>query len=360
MHLTPRKIIHIDADAFYASVEMRERPELQSVPLAVGGSPDSRGVIATCNYLARQYGVRSAMSSAQALKRCPELVVVRPRFELYKQVSRDIQAIFRDYTDRIEPLSLDEAYLDVSDSPHCQGSATRIAEAIRQRVRETQHLTVSAGVAPNKFLAKVASDWNKPDGLFVIRPDQVAAFVVDLPVSRINGVGKVTAERMARLGIHTCGDLQRWSIPELCEHFGRWGPRLHELARGLDDREVSTDHVRKSLSTEHTYPNDLDDLIRMRQAFEAVYDELVERAQRLSDEDYRVTKRFVKVKFADFTQTTLEMLLPVTEEWRNREAFEHLLEQAWERQRKPVRLLGAGVRLISRHDQSPVEQLSLF
>ncbi|MBK8973718.1 MAG: DNA polymerase IV [Hahellaceae bacterium] len=356
-----RKIIHIDADAFYAAVEMRERPELKNLPIAVGGEPGQRGVIATCNYLARQFGVRSAMSSAKALQLCPDLLFIHPRFDLYKRVSRQMQAIFQDYTDAIEPLSLDEAYLDVTHSTCCQGSATRIAEEIRQRVRAETELTVSAGVAPNKFLAKVASEWRKPDGLFVIRPQDVADFVLTLPVGKINGVGKVTAEKMARLDIYTCQDLQQLSLAELVQHFGSYGPTLYGYARGEDTRSVETRHTRKSLSTEHTFVEDIGDRTILHTHLANIYDELLERQARISQSDYRVHKRFVKIKFADFTQTTLEESLhSVTEDWRDLNAYTRLLDQAWARQAKSVRLIGAGVRLRSRLDDTPTEQLRLF
>ncbi len=224
-----RKIIHVDCDCFYAAIEMRDDPRLAGRPMAVGGSPERRGVIATCNYEARAYGVRSAMSSRHALKLCPDLLIVKPRFEAYREASREIHAIFRDYTELIEPLSLDEAYLDVSDSQWYSGSATRIAEDIRRRVARTLHITVSAGVAPNKFLAKIASDWRKPNGLFVITPGEVEAFVAALPVARLHGVGKVTADKLARLGIETClicgnGHAWHWcvSLAALASVCGGW------------------------------------------------------------------------------------------------------------------------------------------
>ena len=193
-----RKLIHADCDCFYAAVEVRDNPDLRGRPLAVGGSPEKRGVIATCNYEARDFGVRSAMASGQALRLCPDLLIVPPRMKHYQQVSRDIHSIFSHYTDLIEPLSLDEAYLDVSGSEHCHGSATLMAKELRQKVRTDVGIIISAGVAPNKFLAKIASDWNKPDGLFVITPDQVDEFVKKLPVNKLHGVGKVTAEKLRK------------------------------------------------------------------------------------------------------------------------------------------------------------------
>src|SRR5688572_8550149 len=250
-HVEPmRKIIHCDCDCFYAAIEMRDNPALREVPLAVGGRPDQRGVVATCNYEARRYGIHSAMATAQALKLCPHLVVIPPAMDKYRAASKQILAIYHDYTDLVEPLSLDEAYLDVSESTHCKGSATLIAQEIRQRIFATVGITASAGVAPNKFVAKIASDWHKPDGLCLVRPDEVDAFVAALPVKKLHGVGKVTAAKLNKLGAETCGDLRSWTLADLEQHFGRFGTRLHDLCRGIDEREVSTSRERKSISTE--------------------------------------------------------------------------------------------------------------
>ncbi|MDX1452443.1 MAG: DNA polymerase IV [Oleiphilaceae bacterium] len=354
-----RKIIHIDADSFYASVELRERPDLAGQPIAVGGRPNSRGVIATCNYLARQYGVHSAMPSSQAQRLCPDLVFLPPNFELYREVSRQIQAIMQRYTEIIEPLSLDEAYLDVTESRHFDGSATRIAEAIRAAVRSEVNLTVSAGVAPNKFLAKVASDWNKPDGLFVIPPEQVDAFVRKLPVKKINGVGKVTAQKLADLNVHTCGDLQQLSLELLGKRFGKYGQRLFNMARGKDDRPVQTSRLRKSLSVEHTYDTNLasdsDILLRGDELFR----KLVERVDKRCA-DLRVNKRFVKLKFADFTQTTLEQTINGHERWQDPEAFRLMLSEARQRSNREVRLVGLGVRFLQSSTMQGALQLDLF
>ena len=239
-----RKIIHCDCDCFYASVEMRDDPSLRGRPLAVGGRADQRGVVATCNYEARRFGIHSAMATAQAMKLCPELVVIPPAMEKYRIASSQIMAIYQDYTDIVEPLSLDEAYLDVTDSPHCKGSATLIAQEIRRRIVETVGITASAGVGPNKFVAKIASDWNKPDGLFLVRPEEVDAFVAALPVKKLHGVGKVTAEKLNRLGAQTCADLRGWSLDKLQEHMGSFGVRLYDLSRGIDHREVNTSRER--------------------------------------------------------------------------------------------------------------------
>ena len=348
-----RKIIHIDCDCFYAAIEMRDDPRLAGKPLAVGGAADRRGVVATCNHEARAWGVRSAMPMGQALKLCPDLQVVRPRMDAYKAVSREIHAIFRDYTEIIEPLSLDEAYLDVSASPHFEGSATRIAQDIRRRVSQELHITVSAGVAPNKFLAKIASDWRKPNGLFVITPNEVEAFVAALPVSKLHGVGKVTADKLGRLGITNCLELRDWSRLALAREFGSFGERLWGLARGIDDRAVHNDSRRQSVSVENTYDTDLPDLASCLEKLPELLETLAGRMARI-DDSYRPGKPFVKVKFHDFTQTTLEQ----AGAGRDLGSYQQLLSQAFARGGKPVRLLGIGVRL--QDLRAGHEQLELF
>ncbi|WP_313741048.1 DNA polymerase IV [Pseudomonas sp.] len=348
-----RKIIHVDCDCFYAAIEMRDDPSLAGRPMAVGGSADRRGVIATCNYEARAYGVRSAMSSRHAHKLCPDLLIVKPRFEAYREASREIQQIFRDYTDLIEPLSLDEAYLDVTDSQWFAGSATRIAEDIRRRVAKTLHITVSAGVAPNKFLAKIASDWRKPNGLFVITPNEVDAFVAQLPVNRLHGVGKVTADKLSRLRIETCEDLRAWTRLSLVREFGSFGERLWGLAHGIDDRVVQADSRRQSVSVENTYDTDLPDLNSCLERLPDLLASLAERLGRM-DSSYKPGKPFVKVKFHDFSQTTLEQ----AGAGRDLHSYQQLLSQAFARGGKPVRLLGVGVRLLDLRGAH--EQLELF
>ncbi|WP_166359930.1 DNA polymerase IV [Pseudomonas akapageensis] len=351
--MTQRKIIHVDCDCFYAAIEMRDDPRLAGKPLAVGGSADRRGVIATCNYEARAYGVRSAMSSRHALKLCPDLVIVKPRMDAYKEASREIHTILRDYTELIEPLSLDEAYLDVSESTQFSGSATRIAQDIRRRVSNRLHITVSAGVAPNKFLAKIASDWRKPNGLFVITPAEVEDFVAMLPVSKLHGVGKVTADKLGRLGIVDCSTLREWSKLALVREFGSFGERLWSLARGIDDRVVQNDSRRQSVSVENTYETDLPDLDSCLEKLPELMETLAGRMARI-DSSYRPGKPFVKVKFHDFSQTTLEQ----TGAGRDLDSYQQLLTQAFARGAKPVRLLGIGVRLVDLRGAH--EQLELF
>ena len=351
-----RKIIHCDCDCFYAAVEMRDDPSLKNLPIAIGGKSDRRGVVATCNYKARQYGVHSAMPTGQALKLCPDLVVIPGTMVKYREAAQQIRQIFYRYTDKVEPLSLDEAYLDVSDCNECQGSATLIAQEIRQAIAKEVGVTASAGIAPNKFLAKVASDLNKPDGQFVITPHNVDGFVEKLEVKRIFGVGKVTNEKMRRLGIITCGDLQQRSVIELVDKFGVFGKRLHDLSFGRDDREVNANSRRKSLSVENTYSDDLADLQACQDKLPNLLVELRSRLRRI-DSDYLVTKQFIKMKFNDFTATTVERQmvknLPI-------ESFQNLCNEAWDRGDLPVRLLGIGVRFVDTRADGRAMQLELF
>jgi len=348
-----RKIIHVDCDAFFAAIEMRDDPSLANRPMAVGGLAEQRGVIATCNYEARAYGVRSAMASAHALKLCPDLLIVRPRREAYREASQEIHTIFRTYTDLIEPLSLDEAFLDVTGCEHFAGSATRIAQDIRRRVWQQLRITVSAGVAPNKFLAKIASDWKKPDGLFVITPAQVDEFVLGLPVTKLHGVGRVTAEKLQRMGVRTCADLRARNRLDLLRDFGSFGERLWGLAHGIDERPVQVESRRQSVSVENTYDRDLPDLAACLERLPELLQELTRRMARL-DSRYRPSKPFVKLKFHDFTQTTLEQSGAGLE----LEDYADLLAVAFARGKRPVRLIGVGVRLIDSRDQA--EQLRLF
>jgi DNA polymerase-4 len=292
------------------------------------------------------------MATAQAIKLCPDLLVIPPNMEKYRIASRQIMEIYRDYTELVEPLSLDEAYLDVSASPHCKGSATLIAQEIRQRIFETVGITASAGVAPNKFVAKIASDWNKPDGLFLVRPDEVDAFVAALPVKKLYGVGKVTAAKLHRLGAQTCADLRGWSMQELQQHFGSFGARLHDLCRGIDERDVSPVRERKSVSTEETYTPDVPDLPSCLALLPELMEHLQGRIKRAGCEKL-INKLFVKLKFSDFQQTTVECVGYAPK----LAIYTHLMETGWQRASRPVRLLGVGVRL---GDTEQLEQLSLF
>ena len=335
---------------------MRDDPSLRDLPIAIGGKSDRRGVVATCNYKAREYGVRSAMPTGQALKLCPDLVVVPGTMSKYREAAQQIRQIFYRYTDKVEPLSLDEAYLDVTDCTECHGSATLIAEEIRKVIAREVGVTASAGIAPNKFLAKVASDLNKPDGQYVITPPDIDAFVETLEVKRIFGVGKVTNEKLRRLGIETCGDLQQRPLLELVDKFGVFGKRLHDLSFGRDNREVNANSRRKSLSVERTYSDDLVDQAACLQKLPDLLLELRSRLRRV-DSDYLVTKQLIKMKFSDFTSTTVERQvvkgLPI-------ESFEDLCLQAWERGGRSVRLLGLGVRFVDTRDEGRAVQLDLF
>ena len=348
-----RKIIHIDADCFYAAVEVRDNPSLRGKAIAVGGSASRRGVIATASYEARKFGVRSAMASATAIKRCPGLILIPGRMSVYREASRQMHEIFSDYTDRIEPLSLDEAFLDVSDCNRCRGSATLMAAEIRRRIAAKIGITVSAGIAPNKFIAKIASDMNKPDGQFVVTPSEVDGFLRELPVKRIWGVGKVTAERLEKLNIRTCGDVRNYDLFDFVQKFGQFGEHIHRLAHGVDNRPVVSEWRRKSVSVENTFAKDLPDLASCQARLPQLLTELEPRLSRL-DADYRVQNCFLKMKFFDFTQTTIER----KQTQPGLADYSTLCEEAWQRGEMPVRLLGIGVRLLDLTESNG--QLDLF
>jgi len=347
-----RKIIHVDMDCFYAAVEARDNPNLKNVPLAVGGRSDRRGVIATCNYIAREFGVHSALSSSVAKKRCPDLIIVPPNLNKYRNVSKQILEIFSRYTSLIEPLSLDEAYLDVSESTKFKGSATLIAKDLKEMIEAELSLTASAGVAPNKFLAKIASDWNKPNGLMVITPEQVESFVFNLPVNKIHGVGKVTARKLNNLNFRSCGDLQEASERFLTDKFGRFGRSLYRYARGIDEREVKSERERKSISVEKTFSEDCKDINEVLNKLPELLDSLKLRIARAKSNDFR--SLFIKIKFSDFTVVTRERRA----EYLLLDVLEDLIREGIDSKPKGVRLLGVGVRL-NNQVQGELEQLSL-
>ena len=353
MSVRQRKIIHIDLDCFYAAVEARDTPSLQQVPLAVGGDPRDRGVISTCNYFARQFGVRSAMPTSQALQLCPELVVVSGNMEKYREISHEIREIFFRYSDLVEPISLDEAFIDVTECSYYCGSATWIAQGIRREIFETQQLTASAGVAPNKLLAKIASDWHKPNGQKVITPDAIDAFMKQLAVTKLFGVGKVTAHKLQQSGFHTCSDLQKASLQQLHEQFGRFGVTLYDYCRGIDTRSVEPSRCRKSLSVENTFSQDLPDLESCLRELPFLLTSLERRLGGLRQR--QICKSFVKIKFEDFQQTTVEQV----SQGVNREDFIKLCTKGYERRRQPVRLLGVGVRFTD-EEENRREQLPLL
>lgn len=342
-HIT-RKILHIDMDAFFASVEQRDFPQFKGKPLAVG-SPSKRGVISAASYEARKFGIHSAMPSVTALKRCPELIFQRPRFQVYKKISAQIHKIFLEYTDQIEPLSLDEAFLDVTHNKKNMKSATHIAQEIRDKIKTRTGLTASAGISINKFLAKIASDMNKPDGMFIIKPEEVDHFIAKLPIHKFFGVGKVTAQKMNNLGIYTGADLKNRTMKELIENFGKTGIYYYYVARGIDDRPVEASRIRKSLGAEATFYDDIvnDDL-------------LLSHIESISDEVWRHMKKSdvfgktltLKVKYFDFsvnTHSTTRSNYIDSEE----ELF-YLAKKLLEIRRfpdKPIRLLGLSVSNLS-------------
>ncbi|QLB15322.1 DNA polymerase IV [Mannheimia granulomatis] len=337
-----RKIIHIDMDCFYAAVEIRENPSLVGKPVAVGGNANQRGVLTTCNYEARKFGLRSAMATATALKKCPNLILLPVNMSLYKAVSAQIHEIFHRYTSIIEALSLDEAYLDVSDCELYSGSATWIAQAIRDDIWRELRLTASAGVAPLKFLAKIASDQNKPNGQFVIAPDEVQNFVKNLPLVKIPGVGRVTNEKLKKLGLETCGDIQQAEQTMIYREFGKFGQRLWDFSHGIDEREVEINRPRKSLAVENTLLEDIWQIEVAEKIIEDLFEKLLFRIQRnwgdIPLTDFK--KLGIKLKFDDFSQTTLER----TTEGLSYERFLKLLHQIFSRRNeRKIRLVGLSV-----------------
>ncbi len=352
----PRKIIHVDMDAFYASVEQRDAPELRGKPVAVGGG--HRGVVAAASYEARKFGVRSAMPSATARRRCPDLVFVKPRFDVYRAVSQQIRSIFADYTDLVEPLSLDEAYLDVTEDRRELGSARAIAEEIRSRIRSETGLTASAGVSYCKFIAKLASDQNKPDGICVIPPAKGPAFIAALPVRRFHGVGPVTAAKMERLGIHSGADLVQWPMEQLEAHFGSSGRWYWRIARGIDEREVKPDRPYKSVSAERTFDVDYVEPSDLCRELARVAGYAWQRIERARVQGRTVT---LKVKFQDFSLISRSKSFPAP--LPGFEAFEstgQLLLQSLMPVSKGIRLLGLGLHsLVEDDEMSGPRQLGL-
>ncbi len=334
-----RKIIHIDMDCFFAAVEMRDNPALRDIPIAIGGSRVQRGVISTANYPARKFGVRSAMPTGMALKLCPHLTLLPGRFEAYREASHHIREIFSRYTSLIEPLSLDEAYLDVSDSTHCHGSATLMAQEIRQTIFNELALTASAGVAPVKFLAKIASDLNKPNGQFVLTPAEVPAFLKTLPLSKIPGVGKVSAAKLESMGLRTCEDVQKSELAMLLKRFGKFGRILWERSQGIDEREIHNDRQRKSIGVERTLEEDIHEWSDCEAIIERLYPELERRLAKVKP-DLLIARQGVKLKFNDFQLTTQEHVWPKL----NKDDLIATAQKSWHERRA-----GRGVRLVGLH-----------
>nr|WP_281377073.1 DNA polymerase IV [Deinobacterium chartae] len=354
-----RKIVHVDMDAFYASVEVRDRPELRGLPVAVGWS-GPRGVVLTASYEARAFGVHSAQATRIALERCPQLVLLPPRMEAYREVSQAVREIFLSYTERVEPLSLDEAYLDVTEPRRGPRSATLIAAAIRREIRDATGLTASAGVSCNKFLAKTASGLNKPNGLTVIAPEQAEAFVAALEVRHVHGIGPVTARRLRTMGVRTGADLRQLSLEELVRHFGRQGEHYYRIARGIDPRPVEPDRPRKSLGAETTFEHDLDDLGALEVQLELLAKAVARRLQRAG-----LLGRVVvlKLKYADFQVRTRRLTLPrpTADPEELRALGIRLLRQ--EPLARPLRLLGITVqdlRAPAAWQELAAQQLPLF
>ena len=325
-------------DYFYAQVEERENPKLKTLPIGVGGTSSRRGILCTANYIARRYGVRSAMPTFKALELCPNLVLIKPKFSLYKEASEKVFKIFHDYTDRVEGISLDEAYLDVTEVEKCSNSATLMAKEIKERILKETKLTASAGVSYNKLISKIASEYNKPNALLTITPEMVPNFIENLPVNSINGVGKKTYERMKKLGLYTFGDLQAMNQQDLEHYFGSWGLNLKNYAHGIDHREVKKERERKSLSCERTMMENLDNVIHMNSYIIDIHAEMLKRLEKHSHR--QIKSIFVKLKFSDFTQTTIETQSPTFEI----EKYLELMKERFSQHLKPIRLIGVGVK----------------
>lgn len=350
-----RKIIHVDMDAFYASVEQMDFPELRGKPLAVGGNKE-RGVVAAASYEARRFGVRSAMSSKMAAIKCPNLIFVKPRFERYKEISHQIRAIFFDYTDLVEPLSLDEAFLDVTENKMNLSSATLIAKDIRKRIKDEVGLNASAGISYNKFLAKIASDLNKPNGQAVILPTQAEAFLEKLPIEKFYGIGEKTAEKMRRFGIHNGLDLKQYSLQFLTKQFGKSGTHFYSIVRGIQLSEVKPNRIRKSISAESTFDKDLHEKKEIIEAIKAILEDLKGRISRANVEGRTIT---LKIKYNDFTVQTRSKSL---ENFLKDEQFYNIVLDLLEQSplSHPVRLLGVGISNLKTNETPHVAGKQLY
>ncbi len=382
-----KKIIHLDMDCFFAAVEMRDNPSLKGHPVAIGAPPSKRGVLSTCNYEARKYGLGSAMSSSMAIKKCPHLILIPGRHHVYKEVSNQIMGILAKYDLPLEVCSLDEAYMDATQLLTHNGSATLLARDIKKEILKQTQLNCSIGIAPIKFLAKIASDWNKPNAITCIGPKDAQGFIDKLSVGKIPGVGPATQQKLTNLGIHTCFQLKEYGEVNLIKKFGKFGHKLFEYSNGIDNREVKTKNIRKSLSCETTFDKDLEDIDSISQKLNDLYDELMLRlfhyfqkrslAQLTLEElSQLISGIFVKIKFGDFKTTTVSHCFsnayPTKQLFENkklaRKLLLKLLQQGIDRSEKPVRLIGLGVRFnyekiedLSNHDPSAISrQMNLF
>ena len=353
-----RKIIHIDMDAFFAAVEQRDFPELKGKPVVVGGQPDSRGVVAASSYEARKFGIYSAMPCARAYQLCPQAVFVPPRFSAYTQVSEQIRSIFNEYTDLVEPLSLDEAYLDVTHVELCQQSASLMAKQIREKILNRLHLTASAGISYNKFLAKLSSDQNKPNGQFVIKPGEAEQYLQDLPIGRFHGVGKVTEAKMNSFGIHTGGDLKNKPLIELQNLLGNSAEYYYDIARGIDNRPVTSHRVRKSLGAENTFQKDL---VNIDDMLQELYTLLIDVQQSLAQRQLYAYTLTIKVKYADFTQVTRSYTSDTVISVDNKaKILIPILLEKTDANNKRVRLLGVSFSNLVNQGNPANQQLPLF
>ncbi len=336
-----RKIIHVDMDAFYASVEQRDNPDYRGKPVIVGGSPEKRGVVAACSYEARQFGIHSAMPSAQAYKRCPDAIFLKPRFDVYREISNQIRTVFHEYTDLVEPLSLDEAYLDVTDNDMFSGSATLIAKEIKRKIKHVTNLNASAGVSYNKFLAKLASDMDKPDGLYLITPEQGPEFIKQLPIRKFHGIGKATEAKMKAFGIHTGDDLLKKEMYELQQRFGKVGRFYYNIARGIDQRPVNNHRERKSLGKETTFSQDISNLEEMYEVLKQLAESV---SKNLFEKGLYGQTITLKVKYADFELITRSHTLdkPTRSSQTIFNEVKELLLKT-DVYRRPVRLLGVSL-----------------
>lgn len=352
-----RKIIHIDMDAFFAAVEQRDNPKYQNKPIIVGGAPESRGVVATCSYEARQYGIHSAMPSSRAFRLCPHAIFLKPRFAAYQQASSLIRQIFYQYTALVEPLSLDEAYLDVSESELCAGSATRIAQKIKQQILLETGLVASAGISYNKFFAKIASDMDKPDGLYLITPQQGLDFVARLPIGKFHGVGKATEQKMHALGIQNGADLKQFSLPVLQQHFGKAALFFYQIAQGIDQRPLRMQRESKSVGTEVTYAKDLKE---SKEVYRQLGILLEKALLKVHAKKLFARTLTVKIKYHDFQQVTRSLTIkkPINQPLISTAVFRQLLKKEAIGQRK-IRLLGITLSTLG-NQTSDYQQMDLF